>query len=76
MRAQQDTIAGLKKNIIEWGVSDEASLKVRVSYPVAFYHRVDMRKDRCPPNHALPWMGEGSRGVVRMHGPQVDGQAR
>jgi pyruvate dehydrogenase E1 component alpha subunit len=28
MRAKQDTIQGLKKNILEWGVADEASLKV------------------------------------------------
>lgn len=28
MRAEKDTIAGLKKNILDWGVSDEASLKV------------------------------------------------
>lgn len=34
MRAKRDTILGLKKNILEWGVSDEASLKVRLSAPL------------------------------------------
>jgi pyruvate dehydrogenase E1 component alpha subunit len=28
MRAEKDTIAGLKKNILDWGVADEATLKV------------------------------------------------
>ena len=28
MRSESDAIAGLKKYILEWGVTDEASLKV------------------------------------------------
>ena len=29
VRAERDAIAGLKKYILEWGATDEASLKVR-----------------------------------------------
>jgi pyruvate dehydrogenase E1 component alpha subunit len=35
MRAKRDTILGLKKNILEWGVTDEASLKVSLQSRVA-----------------------------------------
>lgn len=28
VRSEKDTIAGLKKNILDWGASDEATLKV------------------------------------------------
>ena len=30
MRSESDAIAGLKKYILEWGVTDEASLKVGI----------------------------------------------
>lgn len=34
MRAEKDTIAGLKKNILDWGVTDESSLKVGLDSPL------------------------------------------
>lgn len=37
MRDKQDTIQGLKRNILEWGVADEASLKVRF-LPCSYLH--------------------------------------
>ena len=70
MRSEKDAIAGLKKYILEWGVTDESSLKVLGPIPTHGSHPLTNGTDHRQAGKGRSGCGGGRSQEESLPGPQ------